>query len=334
MLKKLTTAERNRGNIIIILFLACGLTLCHGLTETEAVTFMPRPKNLSYRVQSDFLTIYWEGVTGATGYRLYISDRPNSPHKGTLDVGPLTELGPIDIHSLPEGRTFFLTVMAYDAEHESGKSPEVAVKLPYADPGEADLSRIVGLLFDNLPGSFSGISFGTALNICSLIDPDLYFSYIALIRPKLITRLPKGLFIDYRDGFLGKDGHFHTGSALFSLSNLSSFLGQTSAGYTAVADKVYIDGTYLADGSIFGVGCSIDKRAGSVAASLALKGVFYTRSGPLLLDGEVFFDTIICRDYPVSGYVKAIHESGAEEVITFSGSCDGTYNHKMNLVEE
>ena len=333
MLKKLTTAERNSGNIIIILFLACGLTLCLGLTEADAVTSLPRPEKLSYRVQSDFLTISWEGVKGAAGYRLYISDRPNSPHKGTLDVGPLTELGPIDIHLLPEGRTFFLTVTAYDAEGESGKSPEVAVKLPYAEPGEADLSRIVGLLFDNLPGSFSGISFGTALHICSLIDPDLCFSYFALIRPKLITRLPKGLFIDYRDGLLGKDGHFHTGSALFSLSNLSSFLGQTSAGYTAVADKVYIDGTYLADGSIFG-SMSLDQRAGSVAASLTLKGVFYTRPGPLLLDGEVFFDTIICRDYPVSGYVKAIYESGAEEVITFSGSCDGTYNHKMDLVEE
>jgi len=326
----MTAAERNSGIIIIILLLACGLTLCHGLTEAEADTFLAPPKNPGYRVQNDLLTISWEAVTGATGYRLHISDRPNNPHKGTLDVGPLTEFGPIDILLLPEGETYFLTVMAYDAERESGKSPEFAVKLPYAEPGEADLSRIVGLLFDDLPGSLSGISFGTALHICSLIDPELYFSYAALIRPELYTKLPKGLFINYRDGFLGKDGHFHTGSVLFSLSNLSSFLGQTSAGYTAVADKVYIDGKYLADGSIFG-SISIDQRAGSAATSLTLEGVFYTRTGPLLLDGEVFFDTTICRDYPVSGYVTAIHQSGAEEAITFSGSCDGTYNREMRL---
>lgn len=325
--------KRNSGTIIIILLLACGLTLCHGLTEAKAGTFLPCQKNLSYRVQGDFLTISWEAVTGATGYRLHISDKPNDPHEGTLDVGPLTELGPIDIHLLPEGRTFFLTVMAYDAEHESCKSPEIAVKLPYAEPGETDLSRIVGLLFDDLPGSLSGISFGTALRFCSLIDPDISFAYFALIRPELYTKLPKGLFVNYRDGLLGKDGHFHTGSVLFSLSNLSSFPGQTSAGYTAVADKVYIDGTYLADGSIFG-SISIAQRARSVAASLTLEGVFYTRTGPLLLDGEVFFDTTICRDYPVSGFVNAVHESGAEEVITFSRSCDGTYNREMSLVRE
>ena len=326
----MTTSQRNSGTIIIILLLACGLTLCHGLTEAKAGTFLPCRNNLSYRVQGDFLTISWEAVTGATGYRLHISDKPNNPHEGTLDVGPLTELGPIDIHLLPEGRTFFLTVMAYDAEHESCKSPEIAVKLPYAEPGEADLSRIVGLLFDDLPGSLSGISFGTVLHISSLINPDLYFYYAALIRPELYTKIPNGLFIDYRDGFLGRDDHFHTGSVLFFLSNLSSFPGQTKAGYTAVADKVYIDGKYLADGSIFG-SISIDQRAGSVAAGLTLEGVFYTRTGPLLLDGELFFDTTICRDYPVAGYVKAVHESGAEEIITFSRSCDGTYNREMSL---
>ncbi len=52
-------------------------------------------------------------------------------------------------------------------------------------------------------------------------------------------------------------------------------------------------------------------------------------SGIIIINGEVFFDTTICRDYPVWGYVTAIHQSGAEEVITFSGSCDGTYNREM-----
>jgi hypothetical protein len=76
--KKMTTTERNSGTIIIILLMACGLTLCHGLTEAKAGTFLAPPKNPGYSVQDGFLTISWEAVIGATGYRLHISDSPNN----------------------------------------------------------------------------------------------------------------------------------------------------------------------------------------------------------------------------------------------------------------
>jgi len=316
---------------MIILLLFCDPLLFPQRTDAgEGITLLP-PKNLTYRVHDDLITISWEGVAGALGYKVHIGDGPNGYSEGALDVGPLTELGPVDIHVLPKGKAYYLTVSAYDEKRESETSDEIAVKLPYFNPGDFDLTRIMDLLLDDVSGRYGGMSLGRTLRITSLINPDLYFAYAAFSRPGLYHRIPGGIAIDYDDGFLGKDGHHHAGKVLFSLSNFSSRLGNTRAGFSVVADTVYIDGTYLADGSAFG-SISIKQRVGGVEADISLQGIFYSQSGPIFVEGRAFFNTTACKDYPISGYVKAFHKSGTEEVLTFPGSCEGSYIQKINSV--
>jgi len=54
------------------------------------------PQNLTYKIESETLTVNWAAVSGAAGYRISIGVQ-SGDYDATYDLGPVVQMGPIDI---------------------------------------------------------------------------------------------------------------------------------------------------------------------------------------------------------------------------------------------
>jgi len=82
------------------------------------------PTNLRYTLNGTMLTINWDAVAGATGYKVGLGTQ-SGIYSGPYDVDNITQIGPIDIKEPPPGT--YLAVKAYDGSRESGYSNEINV---------------------------------------------------------------------------------------------------------------------------------------------------------------------------------------------------------------
>jgi len=97
------------------------------------------------------------------GYRVYVGERSRR-YNNVYDVGLQTRFA---LGDLPRGKTYFLTVIAYDLSgNESGFSEEVSVTVP-ADDGAAPPSKATGesslALVYNFPNPFNAETQTTTL---------------------------------------------------------------------------------------------------------------------------------------------------------------------------
>jgi len=283
------------------------------------------PADLSYIIAGETLTITWSESPGAEGYRVSIGDAPGQYTHGTFDLPASTSIGPVDIRLL-DGRTYYLAVSAYSASGESEKSNEIAVKLPPPQAGPFSTEAIARLLLDDFPGRLSGIPLGVMIGLAPFIGVEPVIDFASLKRPDLYKKTPDGFLIDYGTEFHAKDGLVHSGSITISFSNYSHRWGLTDSGFSGVADNVFIDGRYLADGAFFG-SFSAAYEGNTIIADIFFRGVFYSSAGPVYLRGEVSFDTAVCPDFPVSGRLEAEQEGGSETLV-FTPACDGSFENE------
>lgn len=107
---------------------------------TQACTYVPpaltAPKNLRYTFSNNILTINWDSVTGATGYKLGLGTK--SGKYDTYDLGNIVQIGPADVSTWAPGTyTFYLAVKSYAGSQESSFSNEVFLSMTIAGPSFA-----------------------------------------------------------------------------------------------------------------------------------------------------------------------------------------------------
>jgi hypothetical protein len=113
------------------------------LVDRGEVTALPAPQNVKASRGDRKITITWDTVSGASGYRIYYdTDQSGPPYNGT---GAAEGDSPVDaegsdtkskdLTGLVNGTTYYIAVTAYDARgFESGYSEEVSAT-PGAGPG-------------------------------------------------------------------------------------------------------------------------------------------------------------------------------------------------------
>jgi len=84
------------------------------------------PHDLRYTLNNNQVTIQWNPVAGATGYKIFLGLRPGE-YTSFSDVKNNILIGPADISGLPPG-TYYLAVKAYSSAGESDYSNEINVK--------------------------------------------------------------------------------------------------------------------------------------------------------------------------------------------------------------
>lgn len=143
--------------------------------------------------------------------------------------------------------------------------------------------------------------------------------------PNLVTKLPKGLRIDYGSGFTRSNGAVLkgtvtvdatalniaatriTGSLVVSTSNFSKNNSPVRMPTVTVVPDLTID-------------------AHQVYGTLTFSGSGTTPEGPASLSGSAQVYTGICARYPLGGAITHTH-AGVTRTITFNSRCDGTFSY-------
>lgn len=84
------------------------------------------PMNLRFTLSGKNLTIAWDPVTGATGYKLGYGVQSGS-YSSTYDAGNITQVGPFDVSTVVAAGTYYVAARAYNGTQESSYSNEITV---------------------------------------------------------------------------------------------------------------------------------------------------------------------------------------------------------------
>ncbi len=85
------------------------------------------PRGLRYETQGIWLTVVWDRVQGAAGYRLHVGTQPGS-YLPPIDMGNADRIGPLDMRALGVG-SYYVTVSAYNTQQESAPASELKVQI-------------------------------------------------------------------------------------------------------------------------------------------------------------------------------------------------------------
>lgn len=86
------------------------------------------PTNLRYSLTDDNVTLQWNAVTGAEGYRLLLGTTKSGEYPITTQLGNTTQLGPLNVKDFPRG-AYYLVVNAYSKTTNSAPSNEIIIQL-------------------------------------------------------------------------------------------------------------------------------------------------------------------------------------------------------------
>ncbi len=105
---------------------------------TQTCTYVPpalsAPKNLRYTFSNNILTIKWDSVAGAAGYKLGLGVQ-SGKYDNVNDLGNIVQLGPADVRTTAPGTySFYLAVKAYAGSQESSYSNEIVLNITVAGP--------------------------------------------------------------------------------------------------------------------------------------------------------------------------------------------------------
>jgi hypothetical protein len=85
------------------------------------------PKGLRHETAGVWLTVVWDRVQGAEGYRLRVGTQPGS-YLPPIDIGNVNQIGPLDMRVLGVG-SYYVTVSAYNGQQESALANELKVQV-------------------------------------------------------------------------------------------------------------------------------------------------------------------------------------------------------------
>jgi hypothetical protein len=129
---------------------------------------------------------------------------------------------------------------------------------------------------------------------------------------------------------VAQTGDILTGAAEGTYSNLVNEPGEISYDYQVGVDNVLVNGQYIGiDGATGDVDLTVDNdshvRGGATMNSFQ---DVMTKNNKLIPDidvtGEAEWDTSICDNYPIDGYVTVTID-GESQTIEFTPDCDGTF---------
>jgi hypothetical protein len=200
--------------------------------------------------------------------------------------------------------------------------PSAASFIPAAEAAFAAM----GLLGqDDIP------SIETAVTGIQTLGMDGFIAAAAALLPAgTLTPLSNGWRADLGSHFVARTGDILAGSVTSTYTNLVNNPGQLSYDYEITGENVLWNGQYAEIGGATGnVDLVID-------SSSHVSGAVTMQSFPLTADphrksipdvevtGSAEFDTAVCPNYPIAGSVT-ITKNGDSQTITFSDSCDGTF---------
>jgi hypothetical protein len=152
----------------------------------------------------------------------------------------------------------------------------------------------------------------------------------ALLPAGTLTPLANGWRADLGSRFVAQTGDIVAGSITGTHTNLINEPGQLSYDYEISGENVLWNGQYAeiggATGTVdFNIDSSSHVSGGVTMESFALS-IEQRRKliSDVTVTGSAEFDTAVCPNYPISGSVT-ITRNGDSQTITFTNSCDGTF---------
>ena len=106
--------------------------LCSSWSQAQV-----RPPVLSLTVEGTQVSLYWDDVVGADGYRVYYAPYPDANPVGQVDFGPEVTTVPTNQQ---EGARYYVAVSALSGKEESGWSNIELFHATAVDPADADAS--------------------------------------------------------------------------------------------------------------------------------------------------------------------------------------------------
>lgn len=311
------------------------------ITVTLGAASMQIPQNLRYVYDSNnMLTVIWDAVSGASGYKLGIGTQAGS-YIGFYDIGNITQIGPFDPNLLPAG-TYFFVMRAYNSSLESGNSNEIAVKAGSSVTEPVDLPGLASSFMGGL-GHYNPT---TSPAIIATIKSTFHAGGIPALEtlatttyPQFVHSIPNGILLDFGNGYTTKFGDVLTGSIAITHSNIVTAGSRTTGNFSVIANNVHKNGKYLADGSASGaVDITFDAND-KVIGDLTFSGIINSANlSTALMDrnlssavqsgavsGNIHVDGTKCPNYPVSGSVS-VTIGGETKTMTFNNKCDGSYS--------
>ncbi len=117
------------------------------LNITVAGPSIEAPKNLRYSSTGNMMTIIWDAVSGAKGYKVGLGTQ-SATYLGPYDLGKATQIGPFDATTVASG-TYYLAAKAYKDGYESAYSNEIAVTIAPAKYTFSDDQKNLIVKFGN-----------------------------------------------------------------------------------------------------------------------------------------------------------------------------------------
>ena len=292
------------------------------------IVWPPAPQNLRYGLNGSLMTFYWDSVAGASSYLFSVGFAAGT-YADTADFGNVTQLGPFDISLVPSG-TYYLTVQSVTGGAVSSHSNEVAVKISPPGSQPVNISTVADALFTGLYKITPELT-QTIISTLQSEGIDGLANLAAALSPGHISEVPNGILVNYGSGYITTVGDVLTGSVVVTHSNAVTSGARTTGNFSVVANNVYKNGTFIADGAVSGALDATTDENNKVVCDISLNGTLNGASGPAMVSGTAHFDTAVCPNYPISGS-QTITTGGKTQTITFNNRCDGTYDSDGNVL--
>jgi hypothetical protein len=173
-------------------------------------------------------------------------------------------------------------------------------------------------------------SIETAVSAIQILGMDGFIASVASLLPAgTLTPLANGWRADLGSHFVAPTGDLLAGSITGIHTNLINQPGQLSYDYEISGENVLWNGQFAEIGGATGsVNLTIDSlshvRGDVIMESFAHPPDDLKLFADVTVTGSAEFDTSICPNYPISGSVT-ITRNGDSQTITFTNSCDGTF---------
>jgi len=174
-------------------------------------------------------------------------------------------------------------------------------------------------------------SIETAVSAIQTLGMDGFIASVAAMLPAgTLTPLANGWRADLGSHFVAPTGDLLAGSITGTHTNLINQPGELSYDYEIIGENVLWNGQFAEIGGATGrVDLTIDSSS-HVRGGVTMESFAHPPEDDLKLfadvtvTGSAEFDTSICPNYPISGSVT-ITKDGDSQTITFTNSCDGTF---------
>lgn len=297
------------------------------ITLTQTSNALQAPQNLAYTLSNNQLTLSWNAVTGATGYKVGIGTQAGS-YSLDYAAGNVVTMGPIDVTNVTG--TYYLAAKAYNSSQESSYSNAIVVNIGSSSTGNP--ARSIGQFDSKL---FADSLFMGKISIMKLPlltfpglflasnNPENLINGLINVLPNVVKKITDGVNLDFGSGFYFPLVGRLDGSLSMTYSNKVTSTNGSTMNYAISFTKFFHNFNYVADGSVSG-NLSLDQNSN---VSMTLGGTIHSSTGDVNLSGNLeYIKADNCNGYPSAGSINFVSASKNEN-ISFNKTCNGTYDY-------